>query len=152
MKALPAGLCAVMLGLPLCAWGQDTAATSPPACPAPHDIRAIHLYGAWRAQWTDGSDGGAGTTGALLRLERHPELTDSVRGRVERDGTSALLAGDVDNGDFTVEESRDGRRISANWIGRMVDGACGKEIRGTWTDADTGTRRSFVLRRQGGWQ
>lgn len=110
-------------------------------------MRALHLYGAWRAQWL-GSDAPA----AALQLQRHPELSDSVRGRVERDGITAMLAGDVDDGDLTLEESRDGRRISATWIGRVVPESCGKEIRGTWTDADTDAKRAFVLRRQSGWQ
>ncbi|MGC3986307.1 MAG: hypothetical protein QM777_17210 [Pseudorhodoferax sp.] len=119
-----------------------------PACPAPHEMRALNLYGSWRAQW-QGGDGDA--PGATLQLERHPELGDSVRGRVERDGITALLAGDVDDGDLTLEESRDGKRISATWIGRVDADSCGKLIRGTWTDADTEARREFVLRRASGW-
>lgn len=113
-------------------------------CPAPHEMRALHLYGAWRADW--------GGQAATLQLHRHPELSDSVRGEVARDGITALVAGDLDDGDLTLEESRDGQRISATWIGEVVADSCGKEIRGTWTDADTDTRRDFVLRRQGGWQ
>ena len=108
-------------------------------------MRALNLYGAWRAQWQN-SDAPA----AALQLQRHPELNDSVRGRVERDGITALLAGDVDDGDLTLEESRNGKRISATWIGRVVPESCGKEIRGTWTDADTEAKRDFVLRRQSG--
>lgn len=122
-------------------------ADPPPACPAPHEMRALHLYGTWNAQW-EGTDAPGG---AVLQLQRHPELGDSVRGQVERDGLTALLAGDVDDGDLTLEESRDGRRISANWIGRVDPQACGKLIRGTWTDADTGVQRAFVLRRAAGW-
>lgn len=142
----------------LCAWlalaagaslAQDGSA--PAACPAPHELRAVHLYGAWRAQWRDAPDAPE-RTAASLQLERHTELSDSVRGRVVRDGVSAQVVGDVDNGDFTLEESQDGRRISANWIGQFVPQSCGKEIRGTWTDADSGQQRAFVLRRQGGWQ
>lgn len=127
-----------------CASAQD----APAACLAPHEVRAVHLYGAWRASWSDAT----GQTAAVLQLGRHPELAESVRGQVERDGITALVAGDVDDGDLTLEESRDGRRISANWIGRVVEGGCGKQINGVWTDADTGARRDFVLRRQGGWQ
>lgn len=134
----------------LLAWqatAQAQSPATPPACPTPHEMRALHLYGAWRASWAQDA-----TPATTLRLERHPELTDSVRGRVERDGQSIALAGDIDDGDLTLEESRDGRRISANWIGQVVPDSCGKEIRGTWTDADSGTQRAFILRRQGGWQ
>jgi hypothetical protein len=64
----------------------------------------------------------------------------------------ALVAGDVDNGAFTLEESTDGRAISATWSGSFADQACGKEIRGTWTDTATRIERAFVLRKQPGWQ
>ena len=143
MKALAFALLALAAGISA---AQDGSA--PAACPAPHALRAVHLYGAWRAHWADAAD----RTAAILQLERHAELSDSVRGRIERDGVSAQVAGDVDDGDFTLEESLDGLRISANWIGHVVPQSCGKEIRGTWTDADSGTQRDFVLRRQGGWQ
>ncbi|KQP12249.1 hypothetical protein [Pseudorhodoferax sp. Leaf267] len=141
MKAFATALLALAAGA---THAQDT----PPACPAPHELRAAHLYGAWRAQWPDAPD----RPTATLRLERHEELTDSVRGRVERDGVSAQVVGDANDGDFTLEESLDGQRISANWIGEVVEGSCGKEIRGVWTDGNTGTQRAFILRRQGGWQ
>lgn len=133
-----------LLALGTAAWAQQPA----PACPAHDELGAVHLYGAWRAQWPAEPD----RPEARLQLERHPELGDSVRGQLTRDGLTAQVAGDVDHGDFTLEESLDGRRISANWIGRFVDGSCAKEIRGVWTDADTDTQRDFVLRRQGGWQ
>lgn len=141
MKAIAACLLALL--------GTAAAAqpATPAACPAPHEMRALHLYGSWQGQ----RDGEA-APGAELRLHRHPELSDSVRGEVTRDGITALLAGDVDDGDLVLEESRDGRRISATWIGRVVDTSCGREIRGTWTDADSGSARGFVLRRAGGWQ
>lgn len=137
-------LCAACV---LAAAGRAQSSDGAVPCPAPHEMRALNLYGAWRAQWT-GSDG----PDALLQLQRHPELSDSVRGQVERDGITALLAGDVDDGDLTLEESRDGKRISATWIGRVDPASCGKVIRGTWRDADTDARRDFVLRRQSGWQ
>jgi hypothetical protein len=148
------------------------------ACPEPADMTALHLYGMWRAQ-LDAAKAAAPTTtasapalapsaassasasapspastasvSATLRFERHPELAESVRGKVERDGASIQLAGDVDEGDFTLEESQDGQRISATWIGRVVNGSCGKEIRGTWTNAADSSTRTFVLRRQSGW-
>lgn len=142
MKVAATACLALLLG----ASAQAQGANPTPACPAPHELRALHLYGTWRAQW-QGDD----APGAALQLERHPELGDSVRGRVERDGITALLAGDVDDGDLTLEESRDGKRISATWIGRVEPDSCGKLIRGTWTDADTGARRDFVLRRAAGW-
>jgi ATP-dependent DNA helicase Rep len=49
-------------------------------------------------------------------------------------------------------ESATGRAISATWSGSFADQACGKEIRGTWTDTATRIERAFVLRKQPGWQ
>jgi hypothetical protein len=157
----------------------DKPATSTTAaCPEPADMTALHLYGMWRAQLDAAkavvptasasapalaasaasspstsapSLASTASVSATLRFERHPELAESVRGRVERDGASIQLAGDVDEGDFTLEESQDGQRISATWIGRVVNGSCGKEIRGTWTNAADSSTRTFVLRRQPGW-
>ena len=31
-----------------------------------------------------------------------------------------------------MEESIDGTHISATWLGDVVEGSCGREIRGTW--------------------
>ncbi len=115
---------------------------SPPApCPAGSQITQAHLLGLWRASF----DGLA--QGATLLLERHPELSDSVRGAINRDGERALVAGDVDDGEFTLEESVDGVKISATWSGTVIDGSCGREIRGDWQRAGGGSAFPFVLRR-----
>ena len=53
-----------------------------------------HLLGLWRAEFEGG-------TGATLLLETHPEFAQSVRGAINRDGDRALLAGDVEDGEFT---------------------------------------------------
>ncbi|APW40010.1 hypothetical protein RD110_24715 [Rhodoferax koreense] len=144
------------LAIPLLAacLGAGAAAQGvPAACPAPADIVPQHLYGTWLAQ----VDGEAGPV--TIRLGRHPELAGSVSGTLERKGPAgaerAQVAGDVDEGDFTLEESSDGQRIGATWIGRMTDASCGKEIKGTWTkasDTSSNAARSFTLRKQGGWQ
>ena len=76
-----------------------------------------------------------------------------MRGTVQRGGTTAQVSGDVDDGDLTLEESINGTNISATWTGRVVDGSCGKEIRGTWTQSTSPTHPSpFVLRKQASWQ
>lgn len=114
-----------------------------PECPHASETRQAHLLGLWRAEFE-----GAGHVGTLL-LERHPEYTESVRGTINRDGDRRLLAGDVLDGEFTLEESADGKRIAATWLGEVVEGSCGREIRGTWS-AETAPddRRAFVLRKQ----
>ena len=59
-----------------------------------------------------------------------------------------MLAGDVHKGEFTLEESADGKRISAVWTGDVVEGSCGKEIRGTWQEEKDPPRPyPFVLRK-----
>ncbi len=121
--------------------GQTAAA----ACPAASDTRVQQLYGLWQAD-IDGQPGSA-----ALRLERHPEWGDSVRGTVTRNDSPALLAGDIEGADFTLEESVNGENISATWIGRVVEGSCAQEIRGIWTDAANPQEHSFILRKQPGW-
>lgn len=111
-----------------------------PSCPAPAEVAQRHLLGLWRATF----DGQA--RGATLLLEPHPEFAESVRGAINRDGARALVAGDVDDGEFTLEESVNGTNISATWTGDVVEGSCGREIRGSWQAAG-GPALAFVLRR-----
>ena len=125
------------------------------ACPTPAQITPLHLYGLWRAEFDD-------QPGATLLIEKHPELSGSVSGVVNRDGVRTLCAGDVDDGEFTLEESDNGQTISATWSGTVIDDSCGKEIRGTWikslsptaTNAALGqaSNHRFVLRKLPGWQ
>jgi hypothetical protein len=127
-----------------------------------------HLQGRWRAELQAGAEASppaqvglaqAGQdppqppTAAVLQLGPHPELAQSVRGTVQRGASTAQVSGDVDDGELTLEESINGTNISATWTGRVVDGSCGKEIRGTWNNALTPhTPQPFVLRKQAGWQ
>jgi hypothetical protein len=119
------------------------AASAPTAtCPAPGEVRQAHMLGLWRAEFQ------GLWQGATLLLEKHPEYAGSLRGAVNRNGEKALLAGDVDKGEFTLEESDDGKRISAVWLGDVVAGSCGKEIRGTWQEEkDPPKPYNFVLRK-----
>jgi hypothetical protein len=110
-------------------------------CPAPADVSQAQLLGTWQAT----IEGQAPLT---LQLAKHPEFAETVRGQLERDGQRIELAGDVDDGDFTLEESANGRNISATWLGEVVDGSCGREIRGTWKAEGAGREIPFVLRKQ----
>ena len=104
-----------------------------------------HLQGVWRAELA-----GAATSGdaVLLRLGQHPELAGSVRGTVQRGTATSQITGDVHQGELALEESNDGKRISSTWIGDVVDGRCGQEIRGTWHNVHPETSTPFVLRKQ----
>ncbi len=125
--------------LALCA-ARGAAAT--PVCPSPAEVHQEHLLGLWRAEFEGLAQG------ATLLLEKHPELTDSVRGGINRDGERAQVAGDVDDGEFTLEESVNGTNISATWQGEVTGGSCGREIRGTWQAQSDPRPRNFVLRKQ----
>ncbi|MDR3455048.1 MAG: hypothetical protein P4L96_19970 [Rhodoferax sp.] len=108
------------------------------------------LFGSWQAQMDTGP--GSAPRQAVLTLERNPELSESLGGTITRDGARALLAGDVDNGVFTLEESVDGNAITATWTGQIVEGSCGREIRGVWKKVSDPAEHDFVLRKQAGWQ
>jgi hypothetical protein len=128
------------VGLPVHA--QDGLPAPATACPKADEVTQQHLIGFWRAEFEDMPQG------ATLLLEKHPEVADMVSGGINRDGERALLSGDVDEGEFTLEESVNGTNISATWQGDVVEGSCGREIRGTWK-AEGGKRaHGFVLRKR----
>lgn len=111
-----------------------------------------HLLGVWHADLP--GQGGA----TVLRLGPHPELSASVRGTLERAGRTAQVSGDVHEGVLTLEESQDGQRISATWLGDVVPGRCGRDIRGVWStpgphsstasDTENDIQIPFMLRQQ----
>lgn len=157
------------------AWttGQnDVKSAALAACPAAADVSPLHLYGLWRAEWP--ADAGRPALRATLLFEKHTEFADSLSGGIRREGTELAsptlqqpqlvqVAGDVEDGEFNLEESANGRDITAVWTGRVVEASCGKEITGTWTAINPSTstntastpeprERPFVLRKQVGWQ
>jgi len=118
---------------------------SAPACPdasaqTPSNQR---LYGRWLAR-IDGQP-----EPAQVLLHRHPDY-DGVRGTVSRPGQApAQLAGDINpaDGQLALDESQDGKRISASWTGALVAGSCGKRFSGNWhSDADD-KDHAFTLER-----
>jgi hypothetical protein len=119
-----------------------------------------HLQGRWSAELESPASGPGpeAATTAVLQLGPHPELSQSVRGTVQRGSTVAQTSGDVDEGTLTLEESMNGTNISATWMGQVVAGSCGKEIRGIWNNATPHPSAPpappipFVLRKQVGWQ
>lgn len=109
------------------------------------------LYGLWRAELSQAAPTSVQTQTATLLFEKNPDLADSVSGGVNRGGQISQAAGDLDDGSFTLEESPDGKTITALWDGEMQPGSCGKEIKGTWTDQRDGQIWQFVLRKVPGW-
>lgn len=133
-----------LLGLAMTA---ATAAHTQPAaaaagCPQASEVTHRHLLGLWRAQF-EGLP-----RGATLLLEPHPEFSASVRGAINRDGERSHVAGDVEDGEFTLEESVNGADISATWTGTVEEDSCGTRITGTWRDTQDARERAFVLRKQ----
>ena len=124
-------------------WAQNgtqkkAAATPAIACPAARDVEPAHLWGLWRVSFET-------LPGATLLFEKHPEFAGSVSGAINRAGVQSLVAGDADDGVFTLEESLDGSNITATWNGTIVDNSCAKEIRGIWKNVANGQEQAFVL-------
>ena len=117
------------------AWSQG-------ACPNASEVTQAQMLGLWRAELE-----GSGHAGTLL-LEKHAEYAEGLSGWINRNGERSRLAGDVEDGELTLEESADGLRIAATWLGDVVEGSCGREIRGTWTRDGEQAGRGFVLRKQ----
>ncbi len=131
-------------------WAGGASAQRP--CPATAgELPVQALYGSWEARF----DGVPGI--AQVQLDRHPEYA-GVRGTITRDAGAATqsvaqLAGDIDDeGLLGIDESLDGRAISAVWSGALQAGSCGREFRGTWRNADDDSTHSFVLSKTGSWQ
>ena len=136
------------------AWAQgvqDVQAPPPGAASCPGDAAALPvkaLYGSWEAR-IDGQDGIA----AVL-LEKHPEY-EGVRGSIQRAGGQppAQLAGDIDpDGLLALDESQDGKSISASWSGTLQPGSCGKQFKGTWRRASDDSSHAFVLHKASAWK
>ncbi|RZI65299.1 MAG: hypothetical protein EOP79_11940 [Variovorax sp.] len=141
--------CIGALGLLLAAIGafsaSPAAADEASACPASaSEIPVEALYGQWDARF-----GGSGDV-AKVRLTPHPDYAGSVRGTIGRGGLEAQLSGDIDNEGFLIlDESQDGRSISAVWSGEMQPGSCGKEFKGTWRNSSDDSTQPFMLRKTG---
>ena len=129
-------LAVLLAGCAASGWAQA------PACPDSSEVRQAHMIGLWRAELA-----GVGHVGTLL-LEKHALYSESFSGTINRNGERRPVVGDVEDGDFTLEESADGVRISAAWIGEVVQGSCGREVRGTWTIDGEQAGREFVLRKE----
>jgi hypothetical protein len=127
--------------LALCLALGAAAASAQAPCPPADEVTPRQLLGTWQAQMQGEWDT------ATVTLERHPDYAESFRGTVDRAGHQSHVVGDLDDEGFTLEESADGTHIAATWLGEVVEGSCGREIRGTWTRDGQTAGRAFVLRR-----
>ena len=148
--------------------GKQPAAAAAPAapCPAAKQVLAPQLYGQWLAVFDKPPRGLPAQ--ALVQLERHAEFSDSLAGMVQRDlsaapggkvpghATRAQLAGDIEAGTLLLDESSNGINLTASWDGQIVEGSCGRTIRGVWKDLSSEAPPDapdlpFVLTLQRGW-
>ncbi len=137
------------------------------ACPSAQQVKPAQIHGLWQARFSNPPLGLPAA--ATLRLERHAEFSDSVAGFVSRDlgaaaGSPAIaghaaraqLAGDLEDGLLTLDESSNGISITATWNGELVDGSCGKKVTGLWKDTSSSAPPDapdvpFTLEKVPGW-
>lgn len=118
------------------------------ANPVPHvtaagctdqEIHAESLVGSWRVSFAGQPDSWT----LVLRL--HPEHKGSLRGALMHNPQHYAVAADIEDGDFTMEESHDGQRIAATWLGKVEASTCGQHITGTRHEG-TGVEQRFEMR------
>lgn len=103
-----------------------SACNAPPTrtdCPSVQDMSAEMLYGQWVAQVGNEAPW-------ALTLGPHPEHQGSLRGELTQGPLRHAVVADLDDGEFTLEESHDGQRIAATWLGNLPAQGCGRQIQG----------------------
>jgi len=95
-----------------------------PDCPPGQSLGADQLLGNWTLQMA-----GMATPWSLS-LAPHPEHQGSLRGELRQGDQRHPVVADLEGREFTMEESHDGQRIAATWLGTAVHGHCGRWIRG----------------------
>jgi hypothetical protein len=109
------------------------------ACPTAQNLTPEMLYGQWTVQI-------AGETPWALTLGPHPEHAGSLRGELTKGQQRHAVVADLDDGDFTLEETHDGQRIAATWQGNLPAAGCGRQIQGQRALAGQSSR-SFLITR-----
>jgi hypothetical protein len=159
-----------LFALSTCATAQKSikneTTTTSEHCPAVNEVSAQHLYGLWRVDFYDIAPPAdlnqlpraAPVSKATIVFERHPEHAGSLHGTlspVQSSTTPApisLLSGDLEDGELILDESDDGQRISAVWVGEVLPTGCGKDIRGTRRLSGEDTGPLFILKKMPGWR
>ena len=108
-------------------------------CPSGADLSAEMLQGEWVVLV-------AGEAPWALHLGPHPEHPGSLRGELTQGQQRHAVVADLDDGEFTLEESHDGKRIAATWLGSLPAQACGRQIQGQRVGAGQASQ-SFQITR-----
>lgn len=80
-----------------------------------------------------------------LKLQAHPEHQGSLRGVLTQQGRQFSVVADMDDAAFTMEETQDGQRISATWLGTLKTGHCDQLIAGERHSEGTQRTQHFVI-------
>ncbi|MES2979257.1 MAG: hypothetical protein V4731_12605 [Pseudomonadota bacterium] len=139
---------------------------APADCVSAQAAKAPHLYGLWTASFTHPPRGLPAQ--ATMLLERHAEFSESLAGVVSRDlsgapdgavaghAGKAFLAGDIEDGILTLDESSNAINITATWNGEIVKDSCANKITGVWKDTSSAAPSdapeiAFTLTKRAGW-
>ena len=123
-------------------------ATPDPCAPTDH-LPPARLSGEWRLTlWPLQGCNAQPADRGTLQLERHPDYAGSVRGRLQRGEAAAprtaVVSGDVVDGQFHLEESADGVTMDAVWSGEPSD--CARVLQGERRPAEGRPASEGVLR------
>jgi hypothetical protein len=114
-------------------------------CPALADLQNTDLFGAWSLLL----EGGGKSVVTRLQLKRNPDFAESLAGSFNLEGKTFEVFGDIEAGAFDLEETANGKDISAIWKGQVVQGSCGQTILGKRRHVQDNSEQNFVLRRPG---
>jgi hypothetical protein len=128
---------------------NDTLTSS--ACKASKDWIASDFYGDWVLEISEaGATNASGMTQSTrLLFKQNPEFAESLAGEFSLNGWRMEVFGDIEAGALDLEESANGKDISAIWKGGVSEGSCAKAITGTRRILASQTEQRFVLRRAG---
>ena len=137
-------------------------ASAAATCPAAKLLKPAQIHGQWRVSFKSAPAGLPAS--ATLLIERHAEFSDSVAGFVSRNllapapghAARAQLAGDLEDGLLTLDESSNGISITGTWNAEVVEGSCGRSLRGTWKDTSSSAppdapEIAFTMEKLAGW-
>lgn len=116
-----------------------------PRCAAVQDLVNTDLFGAWSLLL----EGGGTSVVTRLQMQRNPEYAESLAGHYEVGASKREVFGDIEQGSLDLEESANGKDISALWKGRVLEGSCGQTIVGKRRSTVDNSEQNFVLRRPG---